>query len=115
MLGDPEFVLGAIQTDRQRALLPELEALVCVVEGCVDHFADEIASGLVTNQQMISEAFRRRRVEAEAKAGRREGKRPGAQVGRRRGPRRRLAEERRHRQVRSQVRGRRRRSRGRSG
>lgn len=64
MLGDPEFVLGAIQTDRQRALLPELEALVCVVEGCVDHFADEIASGLVTNQQMISEAFRRRRVEA---------------------------------------------------
>ena len=63
LLGDPEFVLGAIQTDRQRALLPELEALVCVIEGCVDHFADEIASGLVTSQQMISEAFRRRRVE----------------------------------------------------
>jgi putative hydrolase len=64
MFGDPEFVLGAIQTDRQRALLPELEALICVIAGCVDHFADEIASGLVSSHEMISEAFRRRRVEA---------------------------------------------------
>ena len=65
VLGDPEVVLGAIQTDEQRALLPRLEALIAVVVGYVDHVMDTVGSGLITSYPMITEALRRRRVEAD--------------------------------------------------
>ncbi len=65
VLGDPEVVLGAIQTDAQRALLPRLEVLVAVIEGYVDHVMDSIGTGLITSYGMITEAARRRRVEAD--------------------------------------------------
>jgi putative hydrolase len=65
VLGDPEVVLGAIQTDEQRALLPRLEALVAVIEGYVDHVMDAIGGGLISSYGMITEAARRRRVEAD--------------------------------------------------
>jgi putative hydrolase len=65
VLGDPEVVLGAIQTDAQRALLPRLEALVAAIEGYVDHVMDAIGGGLITSYGMITEAVRRRRVEAD--------------------------------------------------
>jgi putative hydrolase len=65
VLGDPEVVLGAIQTDAQRAMLPRLEALVAVVVGYVDHVMDAIGEGLITSYGMITEAVRRRRVEAD--------------------------------------------------
>ncbi len=64
MLGNPEVVLGAIQSPAQLALLPQLEAVVCVVVGYVDVVMDEIGAGLLSNYAMITEAVRRRRVEA---------------------------------------------------
>ena len=65
VLGDPEVVLGAIQTDAQRALLPRLEALVSVVVGYVDHVMDAVGGTLISSYPMITEALRRRRVEAD--------------------------------------------------
>ncbi|MEZ5216147.1 MAG: zinc-dependent metalloprotease [Ilumatobacteraceae bacterium] len=43
-LGDPEVLLGAVQTPEQRAALPRLDALVSVVIGYVDHVVDQAAS-----------------------------------------------------------------------
>lgn len=65
VLGDPEAVLGAIQTDEQRAMLPRLEALVAVIVGFVDHVMDTVGNGLIGSYPMITEAVRRRRVEAD--------------------------------------------------
>lgn len=65
VLGDPEVVLGAIQTDEQRALLPRLEALIAVIVGYVDHVMDTVGERLISSYPMITEALRRRRVEAD--------------------------------------------------
>jgi putative hydrolase len=62
-LGEPGALLGAIQSDEQRALLPRLEALVAVVVGVVDHVMDEVGAKLITSYGMLTEALRRRRVE----------------------------------------------------
>lgn len=64
-LGDPEVMLGAIQTDEQRSMAPRLDALVAVVVGYVDHVMDEIGRRLIGRYGMITEALRRRRVEAD--------------------------------------------------
>lgn len=66
MLSNPEVVLGAVQSDAQRALLPQLEALVCAIVGYVDHVMDQVGTGLIGGYGMITEAVRRRRVEATA-------------------------------------------------
>ena len=65
VLGDPEVVLGAIQTDEQRALLPRLEAIISLVVGYVDHIMDTVGGSLIASYPMITEALRRRRVEAD--------------------------------------------------
>ena len=65
VLGDPEVVLGAIQTEEQRALLPRLEALIATIVGYVDHVMDRVGGTLITSYPMITEALRRRRVEAD--------------------------------------------------
>jgi putative hydrolase len=62
--GDPEVLLGAIQSDEQRALLPQLDALVCVIVGYVDHVLDTVGDKLIASNGMLTEALRRRRVEA---------------------------------------------------
>jgi putative hydrolase len=62
-LGQPGALLGAIQSDEQRALLPRLEALVAVVVGVVDHVMDEVGGKLIASYGMLTEALRRRRVE----------------------------------------------------
>lgn len=64
-LGDPEVMLGAIQTDEQRSMAPRLDALVAVVVGYVDSVMDEIGRRLIGRYGMITEALRRRRVEAD--------------------------------------------------
>lgn len=64
VMADPEVLLGAIQSPAQRALLPKLEALVATVVGYVDHVMDEIGASLLSNYDMLTEALRRRRVEA---------------------------------------------------
>jgi putative hydrolase len=65
MFANPEALLGAVQSAEQRALLPRLDALVAVVVGFVDHTLDHTARGLIGSSQMIGEAVRRRRVEAD--------------------------------------------------
>jgi len=64
LMGDPEVVLGAVQSQRQRELLPRLDALVTVIEGYVDHVMDRIGGSLISSYGMVTEAVRRRRVEA---------------------------------------------------
>jgi coenzyme F420 biosynthesis associated uncharacterized protein len=63
--GDPELLLGAIQSPAQRDLLPRLEALVAVIVGYVDHLMDDIGQGLIGSYGMVTEAMRRRRVTAD--------------------------------------------------
>lgn len=63
VLGNPETLLGAMQTSTQRDLLVHLEALTCAIEGYVDHVLDRVGRGLVGSFPMIDEALRRRRVE----------------------------------------------------
>ncbi len=63
VFSDPEVLLGAIRSPEQEALLPQLDALVAVVIGVVDHVMDTVGSQLVTSYDMATEALRRRRVE----------------------------------------------------
>lgn len=63
LFGDPEVLLGAIQSDAQRAMLPQLEALVAAIVGYVDHVMDTVGTGLIGSYAMVTEALRRRRVE----------------------------------------------------
>jgi putative hydrolase len=62
-LGDPEVLLGAVQTPEQLAQLPRLDALVATIIGYVDHVVDRAASMLLGSHRQIGEAVRRRRVE----------------------------------------------------
>ena len=63
VLGEPGALLGAIQSDEQRSLLPQLEATVAVVVGVVDHVMDEVGAKFISSYGMLTEALRRRRVE----------------------------------------------------
>jgi putative hydrolase len=65
ILGDPEVVLGAVQSPEQRALLPRLEAVLAAVIGYVDHVMDSVGTSLMPSYSMLTEALRRRRVEAD--------------------------------------------------
>ncbi|WP_420639680.1 zinc-dependent metalloprotease [Candidatus Poriferisocius sp.] len=66
VLGDPEVILGAVQSPTQRALLPQITALVSVLAGYVDWTMDSIGHGLIGSYPRLSEAVRRRRVTAHA-------------------------------------------------
>ncbi len=65
-LGDPEMILGAVQSDEQREILPFLAALVAVIEGYIDHVMDTVGTRLIESYPMLTEALRRRRVEVDA-------------------------------------------------
>ena len=64
MLGDPEVLLGAVISERQQALRPRIEALVAAIVGYVDWVMDEIGGSLIGSYGQVTEAMRRRRVEA---------------------------------------------------
>lgn len=64
VIGSPDVILGAITSPEQVALRPQLEALVAVVEGVVDHVVDVVGGELIASYPMLTEALRRRRVEA---------------------------------------------------
>lgn len=64
-LGDPEAILGAVRSPAQEAIQPELTALVAAITGFVDHTMDRIGATLIGSYPMITEALRRRRVEAD--------------------------------------------------
>ena len=66
VIGSPEVILGAITSPEQEAIRPALEATVATVVGVVDHVVDVVGSGLLTDYPMLTEALRRRRVEAAA-------------------------------------------------
>lgn len=63
MLGEPGALLGAIQSDEQRALQPQLEDIVALVVGVVDYVMDKVGTKLIPSYGMLTEALRRRRVE----------------------------------------------------
>ncbi len=65
LFGDPQLLLGAIQSPAQRELLPGFEALVAAIAGYVDHVVDRAGQPLLQNYGMLAEAVRRRRVEAD--------------------------------------------------
>ncbi len=65
-LGDPDVILGAVRSPEQDAIQPDLTALVAAITGYVDWVMDSIGENLIGSYPMITEALRRRRVEADA-------------------------------------------------
>jgi putative hydrolase len=64
VIGSPEVILGAITSPEQETIRPALEAVVATVVGVVDHVVDVVGSELLSGYSMLTEALRRRRVEA---------------------------------------------------
>lgn len=64
LFGDPTALLGVIRSPEQQALLPRLEALVAAIVGYGDHVMDVLAGRLLGSAGRLTEALRRRRVEA---------------------------------------------------
>lgn len=65
LMNDPEALMGVVQSDRQRAMLPEISAVMAAIVGWVDHMMDRIGASLIGSYSMLSEALRRRRVTAD--------------------------------------------------
>lgn len=63
VLSDPGALLGAIESEEQRRLRPQIDALLAVEVGVVDHVMDQVGSKLIGSYGMLSEALRRQRVE----------------------------------------------------
>jgi len=63
-LGDPETMLGALRSDAQAAVVPELESLLALTVGYVDYVIEKVGTGLLGSYESLSEVFRRRRVTA---------------------------------------------------
>lgn len=63
VLGDPAALLGEIQSEEQRRLLPRLGGILAVIEGYVDDVVDLAGSRLIGSHGPLTEALRRRRVE----------------------------------------------------
>jgi len=62
---DPEVLLGAVQSDEQRALRPRLDAAVAAVVGYTDWVVDAVSARLVGGEALrIAEAVRRQRADA---------------------------------------------------
>ncbi len=64
LIGSPDVILGAITSPEQHVLRPQLDALVAVIVGTVDHVLDVVGGKLISDYSMLTEALRRRRVEA---------------------------------------------------
>ena len=65
MFGDPEVLLGAIQSPQQLALQPRLDAAVAVVVGYVDWMVDAVAVRLIGGEALtVAEAVRRTRLDS---------------------------------------------------
>ncbi|MAT04985.1 MAG: hypothetical protein CL424_08080 [Acidimicrobiaceae bacterium] len=61
---DPEVLLGAVQSDEQRALQPRLDAAVAAVVGYTDWVVDAVSVRLIGGESLrIAEAVRRQRAE----------------------------------------------------
>jgi putative hydrolase len=62
-LGDPEALLGEMQSDEQRRLLVPFRAFLAALAGYTDFIIDKVGQRLVGSYPLINEAFRRRRLE----------------------------------------------------
>ena len=65
-LTDPDLILGAVRSPAQDAIQPDLTALVAAITGYVDWVMDSIGTNLIGSYGMVTEALRRRRVQADA-------------------------------------------------
>lgn len=63
LAADPDILLGAMQSDQQRELMPRIETLVATIEGFVDQVLDHLGHRLISEYERVTEAVRRRRVE----------------------------------------------------
>ncbi|HZQ83430.1 MAG TPA: zinc-dependent metalloprotease [Acidimicrobiales bacterium] len=63
VLGDPETLLGAMQSPAQHDVRRQLDALTAAIEGYVDHALDTVGERLIGSYRSLTEALRRRRVE----------------------------------------------------
>jgi putative hydrolase len=61
IFGNPEVLLGAIQTPAQRATLSQLTAAISGILGAVDHVMDLVGPRITGSPTVLSEALRRRR------------------------------------------------------
>jgi putative hydrolase len=62
-LTDPDVLLGAMRSDRQKPLLAELQRFVSVLEGYTDVVVESIGGRMVTSHGRLDEALRRHRLE----------------------------------------------------
>ena len=62
-LGDPEALLGEVQSDEQRRLLVPFKAVLAALSGYTDYVVDKVGQRLVGSYSLVTEALRRRRVE----------------------------------------------------
>jgi putative hydrolase len=63
VLGNPETLLGIVQSPAQREIAIRLETLLAAIAGYVDHILDTVGHGLVGSYGQLREALRRRRAE----------------------------------------------------
>lgn len=61
---DPTIILGAIRSPQQEAQAPALDAMIAAIIGFIDYSVDVTTSAILGGGPQISEAVRRRRVEA---------------------------------------------------
>lgn len=64
VLGNPETLLGAIQTPAQAEVRDRIQCLLSAIEGYVDHTMDTVGRRLIGSYERVAEAARRRRAEA---------------------------------------------------
>jgi putative hydrolase len=62
LFNNPEALLGAVSTPGQQETEARLAAIVCAIEGYVDHIIDSVGSRLIGSHALLTEALRRRRV-----------------------------------------------------
>ena len=61
---DPTIILGAVRSPKQEAQAPVLDAMIAAIIGFIDYSVDVTTNALLGGGPQISEAVRRRRVEA---------------------------------------------------
>ena len=62
--GNPETLLGIVQTPAQREVAGRIETLLAAIAGYVDHVLDTVGHGWSGSYGQLTEALRRRRVES---------------------------------------------------
>ena len=66
LMSRPDQMLTTLRSAEQTRLIAEIDTIVCCIVGYVDWVLDTIGRRLLTDSTRISEALRRRRVEADA-------------------------------------------------